>query len=147
MKRIVEAEARAAGGELECVLTPTTSFPLLVNDERVTAAIEETFCQLFPPGNSGYNKHMPCMSMSEDFGILASSIGIPSCFFLYGGTDPEVWDQMEKEGRTGEIPGNHSGGFKLDVERTLKTAVDGYVGAALTFLVARENDELVKGKM
>jgi metal-dependent amidase/aminoacylase/carboxypeptidase family protein len=87
------------------------------------------------------------MSMSEDFGILASSIGIPSCFFLYGGTDPKTWDQMEGEGRLGSIPGNHSGGFKLDVKRTLRTGVDGYMGAALTFLLTEQNSGMIKGKI
>ncbi|KAF2709538.1 metal-dependent amidase/aminoacylase/carboxypeptidase [Pleomassaria siparia CBS 279.74] len=147
MRRIITAECAAAGVEKDYVLTPTTNFPLLVNDEAVTAAIEDTFSSIFELGKTGYNKHMPIMSMSEDFGILASSIGIPSCFFLYGGTEPEVWDELAVQGRTGEIAGNHSGGFQVDIRKTLITGVDGYVGAALTFLMARGKENLVKGKI
>jgi hypothetical protein len=58
----------------------------------------------------------------------------PSCFFLYGGVDPDVYDKAEKEGKMKELPGNHSPFFAPVVQPTLRCGVEGYVVAGLTFL-------------
>lgn len=82
-----------------------------------------------------FNPSFGPLSGSEDFGILGSSVGRPTCFWMYGGTDPEVWDDLEREGRQGEVPGNHSAYFAPVVQPTLTVAVDGYALSALTWLV------------
>jgi hypothetical protein len=34
---------------------------------------------------------------------LAIAVGKPSCFFPYGGTDPELYSKLEKEGKITDI--------------------------------------------
>ena len=107
VQRIVESEAAASGNPKVPTLKPTTNFPLLFNDFNVTAALEKTFEECFEVSKHGYSKEIPRLQGSEDFGILATSIGKPSCFFLYGGLDPEMVDKAEAEGKLHELPGNH----------------------------------------
>jgi hypothetical protein len=71
------------------------------------------------------------------FGFCADNLD--SCFFLYGGTDPAVWDKAKKEERLAEdVPGNHSPFFAPVVWPTLRVGCEGYVVAALTFLRGEE---------
>jgi metal-dependent amidase/aminoacylase/carboxypeptidase family protein len=135
VKRIIAAEAEASNNPNTPTLTPTTQFPLLFNDADVTNALEESFSAHFQPGKHSYQSDIARLQGSEDFGILATAIGKPSCFFLYGGTDPVVWDKAGKEGRLSEdVPGNHSPFFAPVVQPTLTVGMEGYVVAALTFL-------------
>lgn len=132
---IIAAEAAASSNPTPPVLTETTKFPFLFNDAAVTNAIEKSFSEHFEVGKQGYQNDISRLQGSEDFGILATAIGKPSCFFLYGGMDHEVYDLAEKEGRLKEdVPGNHSPYFAPVVQPTLTTGMDGYVVAALTFL-------------
>lgn len=135
IETIVAAEAAASSNPAPPVLTPTTQFPLLFNDAVVTESIEQSFSAHFVPGKHGYQNNITSVEGSEDFGILATSINRPSCFFVYGGIDPEVYDKAEREGRLDEdVPGNHSPLFAPVVQPTLTCGIEGYVVAALTFL-------------
>jgi metal-dependent amidase/aminoacylase/carboxypeptidase family protein len=132
--RIINAEAAASSNPKLPVLTPTTRFPLLFNDATATSALGATFAEHFKPGKHSYQSDIARLQGSEDFGILATSIGKPSCFFLYGGIDTAVYDKAEEEGKLKELPGNHSPFFAPVVQPTLTVGIDGYVVAALTFL-------------
>ncbi|KAH8728925.1 hypothetical protein GQ44DRAFT_701295 [Phaeosphaeriaceae sp. PMI808] len=134
VKTIINAEAAASSNHAPPTLTPTTRFPFLFNDVDVTSALEKTFEEHFKPGKNSYQSDIARLQGSEDFGILATAIGKPSCFFLYGGVDPEIYDKAEKEGKMKELPGNHSPFFAPVMQPTLERGVDGYVVAALTFL-------------
>ncbi|EOA81479.1 uncharacterized protein SETTUDRAFT_123258 [Exserohilum turcica Et28A] len=135
VKRIIASEAEASNNPVQPTLTPTTQFPLLFNDDGVTEALEKSFAEHFEPGKTGYQKDVARLQGSEDFGILATAIGKPSCFFLYGGIEHKVWDKAEEEGRLSEdVPGNHSPFFAPVVQPTLTVGMEGYVVAALTFL-------------
>jgi metal-dependent amidase/aminoacylase/carboxypeptidase family protein len=114
---IINAEAAASSNPKLPVLTPTTRFPFL-----------------FKPGKHSYQDDIARLQGSEDFGLLATSIGKPGCFFLYGGIDPDVYDKAEEEGKLKEIPGNHSPFFAPVVQPTITVGMDGYVVTALTFL-------------
>lgn len=135
VRRIIDAESSASGAPTPPVLKETRTFPFLVNDEVATAKVEEVFAAHF---GEAYDPEVPRLGGSEDCGILATSVGRPSVFFTYGGTDPEVWDKAEREGgeeRIREVvPINHSGYF-APVLGALRFGVDGYVGGALAFLV------------
>ncbi|KAF1832750.1 hippurate hydrolase [Decorospora gaudefroyi] len=135
VKRIIAAEAAASSNPNQPTLTPTTQFPLLFNDAAVTHALEQSFSHHFDVGPHGYQTDIARLQGSEDFGILATAIGKPSCFFLYGGTDPQLYDRAEREGRLAEeVAGNHSPFFAPVVRPTLEVGLQGYVIAALTFL-------------
>ncbi|OJD33984.1 hippurate hydrolase [Diplodia corticola] len=139
VRRIVDAESAAAGGGDGTVSAPelveTRTFPFLVNDEGATARVEEAFEGVF---GEGYDREAPRLGGSEDCGVLATSVGRPGVFFTWGGTDPELWDRLEREGgedgvRMG-VPINHSP-FFAPVIGALRFGVDGYAGGALAFLV------------
>ncbi|CBX95062.1 hypothetical protein IAQ61_008501 [Plenodomus lingam] len=135
IRTIISAEAAASSNPNQPILTATTKFPFLFNDASVTAALEKSFSQHFPVGQQGYQNDIARLQGSEDFGLLATAIGKPSCFFLYGGTDHAVYDKAEKEGRMKEdIPGNHSPFFAPVLQPTLTCGMDGYIVSALTFL-------------
>ena len=134
ISRIISSEARASSASApEPILTPTTNFPFLYNDAATVTSLEDTFAAHF---GEAYNKDIPRLQGSEDFGILASSINKPSCFFLYGGLEAEMFDRLMREGKKEEIPGNHSP-FFLPTIGSVKTGCEGYVVAALTFLAGR----------
>ncbi len=136
VKRIVNAESLASLAPQPPDIEETTSFPLTVNDDAVTAALEKTFAGHFPPPPHGYLPDVGRLFGSEDFSILGTAIDRPYCFFVYGGTDPALWDKAEKEGRTREdIPVNHSPFFAPVIQPTMRVGVEGYVAAALTWLV------------
>lgn len=135
VRMIVEAEAIASSNPNVPELKEIRNFPLLFNDTTVTSTLEESFSNYF--GSSKYASYTPDIARlqgSEDFGILATTVGKPSCFFLYGGTDPELYAKLEKEGKMTEMPGNHSPFFAPVVQPTLNVGFEGYAVSALTFL-------------
>ena len=135
MKSIVHAEALASSNPNTPELKEIRNFPLLYNDATVTSTLESSFSSHFK--DAGYAEYTPDIARlqgSEDFGILATAVGRPSCFFLYGGTDPEVYGRLEAEGRMSEVPGNHSPFFAPVVQPTLRVGFEGYAVSALTFL-------------
>jgi metal-dependent amidase/aminoacylase/carboxypeptidase family protein len=134
VRTIIDAEATASSNPNQPTLTPTTRFPFLFNDGDVTGALEKTFAEYFKSGKNSYQSDIARLQGSEDFGILATAVGKPSCFFLYGGVDPEVYDRAEKDGKMKELPGNHSPFFAPVIQPTLTVGLDGYVISALTFL-------------
>jgi amidohydrolase len=138
VRRIVNAESIAAGAISPPTIEITRTFPLTINDASTTSRLEEVFSQHFPLGANDYNPMCEKLCGSEDFGILASAVGKPASFFLYGGTEQGLWDECEREGTTGEkVPINHSSGFAPAVWPTLRTGCDAYVLAALTWMGRR----------
>lgn len=136
IKRIVDAEAVASNAVKPPTYLNTRSFPLTVNDEDVTAKLEDTFRAHFPEDAQNYTAEIEKLGGSEDFPNLATAVGKPYCFFMYGGTPQDVWDQCEKEGSLDEkIPINHSGLFYPAIMPTLQVAVDAYAAGALTWLI------------
>ncbi|KAI2845599.1 hypothetical protein CBS11350_4123 [Aspergillus niger] len=130
IKRIVQAECAASGSPAPPVFTPTRRFPPTVNDGVVARRVAETFGEHF----EDFDPDVPRTNIAEDFSTLATCRDIPSCFWLLGGVDQEVWDRAAAEGKIEEIPGNHSALFAPVVQPTLRTGVDALCLAALTFL-------------
>ncbi|KAH7098572.1 metal-dependent amidase/aminoacylase/carboxypeptidase [Auriculariales sp. MPI-PUGE-AT-0066] len=83
IERIVRAESTASGSPQEPKIESTSSFPLTINSEEVTQ----------------YDNTSGRLPGSEDFSILATSIDVPSCFWVYGGVDTQKWDEAEHAGR------------------------------------------------
>ncbi len=132
IRRVVSAECQASGAPKEPLIEPTSRFPFTENDENVTKELETTFAAHF--GNR-FDADAPRLGGSEDFSILASSKGRPSCFWTFGGVDPDKWDEAEKLGTLQEdIPVNHSPFFAPVIQPTMKAGVDALAVAALTFL-------------
>lgn len=135
IKAIVHAESAMAMAVKEPTIEMTRSFPLTINDVDTTAKLEETFAEHFGEDEQHYDRDVPKFAASEDFSILASAVGKPYCFFMYGGTDEQKWDRANAEGvLEQDIPSNHSGLFAPVIMPTLQVGLDGYAVGALTFL-------------
>lgn len=131
VKRVVRAECEIGRCPRAPEIVATSSLPLTVNDAATIARLEESFDGHF---GGRHKKAMKNVLGSEDFGILGSAIDRPYAFWFWGGTDQEVWDGHEREGKLDEIPVNHSPFFAPAVQPTITTGVDALVVAALTFL-------------
>ncbi|WP_457030625.1 amidohydrolase [Kitasatospora sp. P5_F3] len=132
VERIVRAEAAASGATREPAFTPLDSFPVLVNDQaaadRARAALVAQLgerCVADPGPVTG----------SEDVGAFGAAAGVPTCYWLFGGTDPAEYARAEAAGRVAQdIPSNHSPHFAPVIEPTLSTGVTALVTVALAWL-------------
>jgi len=138
IKRIVKAECEASGAPKEPLWEEILSFPFMDNDEAVTNKISSAFKKHF---GEKHRSDGPLLGGSEDFPILATEApnkeggkGVPYCYWTFGGTDEKKHKELEREGRLGELPINHSAYFAPAIHPTLETGVDALVVAALTLL-------------
>lgn len=146
VERIVRAESQASGAEREPDITRTLSFPVTVNDAAVTEKLGTTFARMFDGGSKEESRGLyrfrpdwPRSNASEDFGCLGAAVAKPSCFWFFGGVDPQVWDEAERNGTIAkDIPVNHSPFYAPVIQPTMRVGIDALVGAALTFLGKRE---------
>jgi amidohydrolase len=129
--RIVKAEAQAAEMDKEPKFERLRDFPITYNDpeavERLGTAMKAHF-------GEQWSDDAPIVGASEDVSILASAVGKPCVFWWYGGYSAEYLKKMEAEGKEHEVPYNHSPFFAPVIQPTLRTAVDAYAVAALTWL-------------
>ncbi|KAI4186952.1 MAG: hypothetical protein L6R41_003147 [Letrouitia leprolyta] len=132
VRRIVKGECEASGATKEPLFEGTAKFPLSTNDETVTKTVHNSFQEFF---GDRFDPNTPCSTASEDYSILATSQGKPSCFWFFGGVDEKTWDETKQKGRLAEdIPVNHSPFFAPVIQPTLKTGIDALCLGALTFL-------------
>lgn len=132
VKRVVYAECEASGSLKVHKPTFTTIMhaPATINDIKSAETLKTAF-----KGYFGHNAiESDPFGASEDFSILATSCGAPYVFYMYGCVDAERWDEAEKAGKVNEIPHNHSAFFAPVIQPTMRTAVDAFALAALTFL-------------
>lgn len=122
VRRIILGEA-ATSGAPEPTIEEISTFPRNYNDPTETeAAATALKAEL---GEDAVVKVDPAMG-SEDFGILASAIDVPSVFWMFGGHTQETLD-------ADHVPVNHSPNFAPVVEPTLTTGLR----AALTVLLSK----------
>lgn len=111
-RRIIKGEA-ATSGAPEPTIEEISTFPRNYNDPEETAAAVAAMQQEF--GEDAVIEAPPAMG-SEDFGILASSIGVPSVLWMFGGHSQERLD-------SGQVPVNHSPYFAPVLEPTLTSGL------------------------
>jgi amidohydrolase len=138
IKRIVKAECEASGATKDPLWIPTSSFPFTINHQETTETIAAAFSKHFG------DKHDPesaPLGGSEDFSILATEVpnksggkGVPYCYWSFGGSDPEKYEEARNRGRLEDVPINHSAYFAPVIQPTMGTGVDAMVVAALSFL-------------
>jgi amidohydrolase len=131
IERIVNAEAAASGAPRKPEITTLDRYPLNVNDEKASLRLAEAFRAHFTPARVHHTGPAPA---SEDFGCFGSEWHAPSVFWFVGGNDPESYDRAVKAGKLNELPVNHSPHFAPAIHPTLKTGVEAFVVAALTWL-------------
>jgi len=121
LRRIITAEANASNAP-EPTIEELYTFPKNYNDPQATAQVVGALQQELGDGN--VTEVEPLMG-SEDFGLLAESIGVPSVFWFFGGHTQKTLD-------TDPVPMNHSPFFAPVMEPTLSTGLQAAVAAILS---------------
>ncbi|OAL27632.1 hypothetical protein AYO20_09705 [Fonsecaea nubica] len=131
VQRTIKSECEAGFCEKAPQIEHHMSLPVTANSENTETKLRQTFAQIFGPDFVVAPKSSLA---SEDFSILAGSIGKPYCFWLFGGIDQQLWDSLAAQGKLDTVPINHSPDFAPAIHPTLQTGGDALVAAALTFL-------------
>ncbi len=130
VRRVVRAECEASGVVKEPRFKTIMHAPSTINDLEKSSILSSAFKAYFK--EKAWD--MEALPGSEDFSVLARACNAPYLFWMYGGTEPQQWDEAKKAGKLNEIPFNHNAGFKTVVQPTMRTATDAFALAALTFL-------------
>ena len=104
--------------------------PAAINDDASVAKLSSAFQSYF---DDAYTVMDPNPG-SEDFSVLARAVSKPYIWWLFGGVDEQVWDDAVAKGKVQQLPYNHSSLYAPVLQPTLKTGVDSFTVAALTFL-------------
>ncbi|CAN5444586.1 M20 family metallopeptidase [soil metagenome] len=113
LRRVILAEAQASAAP-EPSIEELYTFPLLVNDEALTAEAMTVLAAELGEHQVGT---MPPSMGSEDFGHLPQAIDVPGVYWFFGGTPDALFDSGEP------VPFNHSPFFAPVIEPTLSTGV------------------------
>lgn len=84
VERIVNLESQAARAVAAPTIEFTRSYPPTINDSAVVARLSESFADHFGESDLAFSKILDPVGASEDFSILASSVGKPYCKFSNG---------------------------------------------------------------
>ncbi|KUJ06731.1 putative hippurate hydrolase [Mollisia scopiformis] len=133
VKRVIHGESDAFGLPKEPEIVQTDDIPPIINDSEVVKTLQGAFGSHFV----GLVSEMVRDTGSDDFSIFAEAQSIPSAYWNIGGVDPAIWDDAERSGTIGDLPGNHSAYFAPVVEPTIRTGIDAMALAALAFLKIR----------
>ena len=133
IKRIVNAEAQAAGAPRLPEITPLDRYDLVRNDDQATERVRDALRTHF-----GIDRviHTGAASASEDFGSFGTKWHVPSVFWFIGGINPDTYAEAEREDRLSELPTNHNPKFAPVIHPTLETGVATLVAATCAWLAA-----------
>ena len=129
VRRIVRAESQASGAVAEPTFKSLMHGPSTINDSEKYEVLNPAFQAYFKDNALS----MDPLPGSEDFSVLATACNAPYLYWIYGGIDAEQWEEAEREDRLGDFPYNHSSLFAPVIQPTMRTAVDAFALAALTF--------------
>jgi hippurate hydrolase len=133
--RIVRAEAAASGAPRDPEITPSESFPALVNDPAACARTREGFEAVL---GAGLVVDPGPVTGSEDVGIFATASGAPCVYWLLGGADPAAFAGAstleDLAAVVRRLPSNHAPDFAPVIDPTLRTGVAALVCAVRTWL-------------
>ncbi|MFK0008401.1 amidohydrolase [Paenarthrobacter sp. NPDC090520] len=123
VRRIIEAEAAASGAPTPQI-EELYRFPQCYNDPDAVPSVLEALRGALGAGSVEVT---PPMMGSEDFGHLGTAIGVPSVFWMFGGTPASAFEGPVP------VPVNHSPFFAPELEGSLA----GGVSAAVAVLLSR----------
>lgn len=131
VKKVIAAECTAGSCEKPPQIEHHMSLPVTANAAPMHQLLGHVFHDHFSPAFLLADKSSLA---SEDFSILANSLGKPYYFWLFGGTDPQLWDTLAAADKLHQVPINHSCDFAPAIQPTLRTGVDAMTVAALSLL-------------
>ncbi|MFD7131141.1 amidohydrolase [Streptomyces sp. NPDC059894] len=128
VERVIRAEAAASGAPKDPELNWTHGTPVLVSDPDATATTIGVL-----RSHLGEDKLMAFgpVPSSEDVGVLGDSVGAPTVYWFWGGSDPEVFNADLAAGR---LVTNHHPAYAPVAEPTLTNGVALMTVAALAWL-------------
>jgi hippurate hydrolase len=134
IRRIARGEAIAAGvpeDRMPVVTIRETEYtPVTINTEKLTAETARRFTQRFGEKRV---QLVPAVMGGEDFGRFhLADKSIESMIFWVGGVPQPLWDKAA--GDTARLPSLHSPFWAPDPEKTISTATEALVTAALGVL-------------
>lgn len=128
VRRVVDAEAAAAGMTTPPTVVESKAAPATINDPAATERVRATFVGVFgehaviDPGT---------VTGSEDVGTIATAAGAPLVFWFLGGADPVSYATAAAAGTLDrDVPSNHSPYFAPVVQPTLDVGVAALSAAA-----------------
>lgn len=134
IRRIVSAECAASNAPREPEFELFDHTPLTDNNPEVTARVAASFDAVF----ADRVITAPRAMASEDFSDIPNGLHVPYTYWLFGGTDPEVFGKAAATDRLSlDIPVNHSPRFAPVIQPTLDTGTAALVAAALTWLAVK----------
>ena len=122
LRRILSAEALASGAH-EPVIEVLSTFPRCYNDPAATADLIAELGRSL--GEDSVFKVPPVMG-SEDFGLLADALGVPSVYWMFGGHSQKTLDDADN------VAGNHSPHFAPDAGPALAAGLTAAMTAILS---------------
>jgi len=122
LRRIISAEAQASGAP-EPQIEVLSAFPRCYNDPASTTHLIDALGRSL--GEDSIFEVPPVMG-SEDFGLLAEAIGVPSVYWMFGGYSQVSIDAVDT------VPGNHSPHFAPDSEPALAAGLTAALAAILS---------------
>ena len=130
IQRIIRAECQASGSPKDPDFETLASFPLLDNDAATTERVAAAFAEHF----GDHALVLDRQTVSEDFGIIPDTAGVPYTYWGIGRTDRKIYQAAEKAGRLADLPANHSPEFLPPLQPTLRTGTEALVTAAMAWL-------------
>ena len=130
IQRIIRAECQASGSPKDPDFETLASFPLLDNDAATTERVAAAFAEHFGDRALVLDRQ----TVSEDFGIIPDTAGVPYTYWGIGRTDRKIYQAAEKAGRLADLPANHSPEFLPPLQPTLRTGTEALVTAAMAWL-------------
>lgn len=129
--RIVDSECAASGSPKPATYEYYDHFPLTDNSAAATKTVMDALTAQF---GDGFGEISPA-SGSEDFSEIPTVLGVPYCYWFFGGTDEKLWDDAVANGTVNSaVPVNHSPNFAPTIEPTLRTGTAAAVVSALAWL-------------
>lgn len=107
--------------------------PATINDAASVEKLSSAFVSYFGEASTVMDPNLG----SEDFSALARAVEKPYIWWIFGGVDEETWDDAVQKKELEDSPYHHSSLFAPVLQPTLKTGVDSFSVAALTFLGQR----------
>ncbi len=132
IRRIVKAEAEAAGAPKEPKVEVEEGLPAVYNDPELTRRIVGALRKGF---GAARVVELPALMASEDFGEFGKGAGAPSLELFLGATPAAKFEAAH--GDWSKLPGLHSPEFAPDPEPTLKGGMSALTLAALELLAKR----------
>ena len=131
VKRVVYTECEASGSLHinEPTFTTIMQAPATINDSKHAETLKQVFKSYF--GDNTIDSDP--FGASEDVSILATACGAPLVHYIFGCVDTEKWEQAKRLGKIDELPHNHSALFAPVIQPTMRTGVDAFALAAMTF--------------